>query len=293
MGVAQNRLDSFRLFGDVRIVVDRPEKMKRNKSRMLVLYALPNGNSIEWTMGKRIQPGEDWHFDIQHIAAQTSFVREQMKDREVIVVYLENNQRSWPAWKKAHTDFTDLIPGIVNTLSQRYGNRKTRICLTAHSGGGIFIFGYLQAQQSIPPAIERICFIDANYGYDSSYAPALRHWMEQVPAATLLNFAYNDSVALYNGKPLVTPTGGTWYRSQRMMEDLGPMQLIRSDSLLVYEDRKRKQAHFLRTNPERRIYHTQQVERNGFIHSLLYGTPYEDRGYRYYVGRAYTDYLKK
>ncbi len=290
---AQSRIDSFRLFGDVRVTADLPEGLKPGRPRMLVLYALPNGNSTEWTRGKKPKAGDDWHFDIQHIEAQTAFVRSAMKDRDIIVVYLESNAKSWPAWKKQHTDHPVLIPAIVDHIKKRYGNNRTKVCLSAHSGGGSFIFGYLQAVAVIPRWVERISFLDANYGYDSSYAPKLVRWMERNPRSTFLTFAYNDSVALYNDKPLVSPTGGTWYRSHRMMEDLRPVALVRSDSLLFYEGRNRQLAFFLRTNPDRKIYHTQQVEYNGFIHTLLYRTAYEHQGYQYYEARAYTRFLNE
>jgi hypothetical protein len=49
------------------------------KPTKLILYALPNGNTIEQTMGTPIEPGEDWHFDIQHIAAQMRWLRAHVK----------------------------------------------------------------------------------------------------------------------------------------------------------------------------------------------------------------------
>jgi len=36
---------------------------------VIILYALPNGNTTEHTMGKKKVEGDDWHFDIQHIKA--------------------------------------------------------------------------------------------------------------------------------------------------------------------------------------------------------------------------------
>jgi cobalamin biosynthesis Mg chelatase CobN len=45
-------------------------------------------------------------------------------------------------------------------------------------------------------------------------------------------------------------------------------------------------------NPERKVMHTQQVELNGFIHSVLIGTKEENNGYRYFKQRSYTDYIQ-
>jgi hypothetical protein len=60
---------------DVILSINAPEKFNKKGKTYLVLFALPNGNSIEWTKGKKMKPGDDWHFDIQHIAAQTRLVR--------------------------------------------------------------------------------------------------------------------------------------------------------------------------------------------------------------------------
>ncbi len=48
----------------------------------------------------------------------------------------------------------------------------------------------------------------------------------------------------------------------------------------------------LHDNPERLILHTVQVERNGFIHSMLCGTALENAGYAYFGARAYTNWIR-
>ena len=70
------------------------------------------------------------------------------------------------------------------------------------------------------------------------------------------------------------------------------MNEARNDSLLVYEDHKKRIGFFFKTNPAQKIYHTQQVELNGFIHSVLFGTVNENRGYRYFGPRAYNRFIR-
>jgi hypothetical protein len=48
----------------------------------------------------------------------------------------------------------------------------------------------------------------------------------------------------------------------------------------------------LKENPERKIFHTVQVERNGFIQALLAGTADEGKGYEYFGERAYTNWIQ-
>ena len=48
----------------------------------------------------------------------------------------------------------------------------------------------------------------------------------------------------------------------------------------------------LKENPDRKIFHTVQVERNGFIHSILSGTADEGKGYEYFGPRAYAQWIR-
>jgi hypothetical protein len=68
---------------------------------------------------KENETGDDWHFDIQHIAAQTRFVRNLDKKNNYIVVYLMANQKSWPTWKRT-MKLKVKIKNIVDSLSDRF-----------------------------------------------------------------------------------------------------------------------------------------------------------------------------
>jgi hypothetical protein len=48
----------------------------------------------------------------------------------------------------------------------------------------------------------------------------------------------------------------------------------------------------LKENPEKQIFHTVQVERNGFIHSVVSGTHNEGKGYEYFGPRAYSKWIQ-
>jgi hypothetical protein len=49
----------------VTININAPLHFRKKGKTYLIFFASPNGNSIEWTKGKKMQPGDDWHFDIQ------------------------------------------------------------------------------------------------------------------------------------------------------------------------------------------------------------------------------------
>jgi hypothetical protein len=51
-------------------------------------------------MGKLLKEGDDWHYDIQHIKAQTKFVRNKLTSENIVVVYLENKFKSYYSGRK-------------------------------------------------------------------------------------------------------------------------------------------------------------------------------------------------
>ena len=279
-----------------RILINAPlNGFGGNNRVLLVFYALPNGNTIEQTFGKKLNPGDDWHFNIQHIGAQTRFLREILKKQTIVVAYVESNQKSWPAWKAATPDYKDQVKKIVSDVRSVFSAWNPEIVLNGHSGGGRFIFSYLDAFENIPDEVVRIAFLDSDYGYeDTTYGVKIVDWLKSGKNRHLCTLAYNDSVVLYNGKPLVSPTGGTWYRSRLMLKYLSEhfrFRQLKNDSLIWHQALNGRIEILLRPNPDGKIFHTVQVERNGFIHSMLSGTKYEQNGYTYYGKRAYSEHI--
>lgn len=283
---------NFRIYQDVRIYINAPSTAKFDPTKRtgLVFYPLPNGNTIEQTAGKLISEGDDWHFNIQHIAAQTRFLRQKIENYNLVVVYLEVSQRSWPAWKNQYPDYAVKIKSIVDSVKSIFQNYDPFIMLSGHSGGGRFLFSYLDNFETIPNDVERICFLDSNYGHEEIYGMKITEWLNKSGKNHLCVLAYNDSIALYNGEPFVSPTGGTWYRSKMLKRDLSKSFnfITEEDTAFIrhYALNNRVQV-LLKKNPNRKIFHTYQVERNGFIHSILSGTEYENSNYKYYGQRAY------
>jgi hypothetical protein len=280
-----------------RILINAPSSgFGKNDKVLLVFYALPNGNTIEQTFGKlRRDTTIDWHFDIQHIGAQTRFLRQRLNKQTIVVVYLETKQKSWPMWVANTPDSIRTLKTIVDDISAMFAKWNPEIVLNGHSGGGRFIFTYIDAVKDIPDNIVRIAFLDSNYGYEDTLSgPKLARWLKSGKEKYLCTLAYNDSVVIYNGKQLVSPTGGTWYRSKMMQQYLSGSYRFRKkdkDSVILNKTFGRKIEIILRTNPEGKIFHTVQVERNGFIHSMVSGTRYENKGYTYFGKRAYTSFI--
>jgi len=102
----------------VRAVVNTPGDFDPNRPTLLIFYTCPNGNSIEHTYGCKLEPGMDWHYDIQHIAAQVRKLRQLDRDENIVVAVLEADKKSWPAWRIARPDNGKIIRGIVDAIAK-------------------------------------------------------------------------------------------------------------------------------------------------------------------------------
>lgn len=287
----------FTFSPEVRIQINAPgdTSFDINKPTGLVFFALPNGNTMEQTIGKKLSAGDDWHFDIQHIGAQTRFLRGKIKDYNLIVVYLQTDQKSWPSWRSKHPDNALLVRNIIDSVLNIFKACNPFVVLTGHSGGGSFTFSFMNARDSIPDYVKRISFLDSDYNYDDTYGEKLARWLKSSENHFLSVIAYNDSIALYNGKPFVSATGGTWYRTKMMQRYLSKFFnfTVESDTAFIkYTALNGRIKIILKENPGRQIFHTVQVELNGFIQGIVSGTPYEAMGYSYFGPRAYTDFIQ-
>ncbi len=279
----------------VRILVNAPspEQFSSKKKVKLVFYGLPNGNTIEQTLGRTMRPGDDWHFDIQHIAAQARFLRERLADETLVVACLENSLKSWPAWRKKNGDAA--IPDLLEAVKKPFAGYPTETVLSGHSGGGSLLFGWMNAVPKIPDDVGRIAFLDANYAYDTAlHRDKLTAWPQASDRRRLVVLAYHDDIALLNGKTFVSAAGGTWGRSHQMLKDFARTFPITDRVTPDWENHEALDGRvkfFLRKNPEKKVLHTVQVERNGFIHTLVTGTPLENQGYEYFGERAYRKFV--
>jgi len=280
----------------VRVLINAPatEPLSTPKKMSLVFYGLPNGNTIEQTVGKRTTTNDDWHFNIQHIGAQTRFLRALLTNETIVVAYLENSLKSWPAWRRQHGD--KAVLEIFEQVRDRFRESKPRIVLSGHSGGGSFVFGYLNSVEKIPEEVGRISFLDSNYGYETAlHRDKLANWLQESDQRYLTVLAYHDDIALLNGKTFVSASGGTWGRSHLMKKDFDPLFQFSeniSPEFKNYFSLNRRLQFLLKENPEKKIFHTVQVEKNGFIHCMLAGTALENHGYAYFGDPAYTQWIQ-
>ncbi len=286
---------------DVRVHINAPsaDAFDPKRPTRLVLFALPNGNSIEWTVGCKMADGLDWHFDIQHIGAQIRRVREVATDCNWIVAYLESGQKSWPRWCAEHPDAETRIRRLVDDLRKRFDSAhltgELTIDLTCHSGGGRFVLAFIDAADRIPDWVGRIVFLDANYGYsDARHADKLIDWLTR-GRHVLCVTAYDDREMTYNGKPLVGPDGGTYRRTMEMIARIGrqiPLTERDEGAFVRHRGLDGRVEVLIPKNPEQQILHTVMVERNGLIHALTLAGPWENKAGPFWSERAYTQWIQ-
>ncbi|NWF88027.1 MAG: hypothetical protein HXY50_01040 [Ignavibacteriaceae bacterium] len=292
------RILNLRFEPEISVQINAPSKENYDstKKSLLIFYALPNGNSIEWTIGKESKPGDDWHFDIQHIGAQTRFLREYYKEANIIIAYLLTDSKSWPAWRRKTADADLIIKSIVNSAANLFNPLEIKLVLSGHSGGGSFIFGFLNSVKKIPEIVERITFLDSNYGYEDSlkHGDKIIDWLKDSEDHFLSVIAYDDRDVKINGKNVVSPTGGTYYRSKLMKARLEKDFQFADESdssFTIYKALNGRVQFNLKENPNAEIFHTVLVERNGFIQSILSGTEYEGKKYKFWGERCYEQWI--
>ena len=285
------------LYPGVTATIVAPAHVDTRERVDLILYALPNGNSTAQTIGRKLADGVDWHYDIQHIGAQTRALR-TLGLPQAIVVYLEADTKSWPQWRQVHgyDKANARIVEIVDQIRTAIGSPPhLSVTLTGHSGGGSFMFGFIEGQDSLPSWLERIAFLDANYNFDYRHGEKLVKWLRGNPKNTLVVLAYDDRNIMLDGKKVVSDSGGTWRASERMMNYLREPFEFTTDTLGEFRRFHSSQIEvLLHPNPENKILHTVMIgEMNGYMHAMLVRRPSYDRGdVLLKSSRAYTQWVE-
>jgi hypothetical protein len=268
----------------------------RQQVRVL-LYALPNGNTIEQTLGCKMTPGLDWHYDIQHVAAQVRMLRELNPNERLVLVCAEAGGLSWPTWRSSRIDGNERIRRLLDDWRMQFGGKEARVTLTGHSGGGSFIFGAIEGGEEIPPYIDRIAILDANYAFDDAkHTDKLVRWLSGDVSRRLVVLAYDDRNIELNGKKVVGPDGGTFRATQRMVEALKPhfaLEESQSGPFTEYSGLDGRVRFYVHPNPQNKILHTALVgDMNGLAHAQTLGTAAEGKWGQFGGPRAFTKFIQ-
>jgi hypothetical protein len=291
------------LDGGVRLLLDA-ESFDPARPTTLLIYATPNGNTAEQTLGGSGQ-GIDWRFDIQHIGAQVRRWREIEPRRNIVVAIVQAPAKSWPAFRKEHGDADGprRVRAIVAQLAGRFGGVKAKVILSGHSGGGSFLFSYLDGADEIVPKdppvdVQRIVFLDANYSYSdaSSHGDKLLAWLRANADRRLVVIAYDDREIILDGKKVVGPEGGTWRASGRMLARFRKELEVtesRVEPFQRFSALGGRIRFYLHLNPQNKILHTALVgEMNGLLQGVTVGTDLENAWGTFGGPRAYERWIR-
>ncbi len=283
----------------VRVLLNASENFDLARPTELILFATPNGNTIEQTLGSAMAVGTDWHFDIQHIAAQTRRLRQITPEKNIVLACLQTDGRSWPAWRQKYGDNAVRIRAMVDGIKSHFAGAPLHITLTCHSGGGSFLFGFLNGGETIPDDIDRIAFLDANYSYSDTdhHGDKLLAWLRKDTAHHLDIIAYDDRNIILDGKKVVGPDGGTFRATGRMVGFFRKEGLALTEShdgdFTVTTGLGGQILFRVHGNPQNKILHTVLVgEMNGLLAAMTSGTSKVTAWGKRGGPRAYTDWVQ-
>ena len=274
-----------------------PARLDTRERIDLIIYALPNGNSTAQTIGRKLAEGVDWHYDIQHIGAQSRALRTRGYS-QAIVAYLEADSKSWPAWRRTrgYEKANSRIVEIVDEIRGAIGDPSNlSVTLAGHSGGGSFMFGFIEARDALPVWLERIVFLDANYNFEKQHGDKLVEWLFRDKRNTLVSLAYDDREIMVDGKKVVSETGGTWRASQRIVNYVKTWFPFNSDKLGEFLRYRNEQVEILfHPNLENRILHTAMIgDMNGYMHAMMLRRPgYENEDGILKSARVYEQWVE-
>jgi hypothetical protein len=263
----------------VRVVLVTAPAEPRFVRRRLILFATPNGNTLEQTLGCKWQEGMDWRFDIQHVAAQVRKFRSIDPSYETVLAVVQAPQLSWPEFRKTTQNANHWIRILVESLQAQTSADET--VLACHSGGGSFLWGWMNAHETLPNTVSRIIFLDANYSYsdEDHHGDKMLKWLNVDGSHRLEVLAYDDREITLDGKKVIGDDGGTFRATHRMIERFQKdMNLaIRRDGDFQFTESMTRNVQFMvHGNPNNEILHTKIVgEMNGLLYALTAGSPFE------------------
>ncbi|WP_417396967.1 hypothetical protein [Gimesia chilikensis] len=261
------------------IVAPLPRRIAVEKPTRVVFFATPNGNTIEQTLGCQKQEGHDWHFEIQQIAAQHRQWQAWNPRENLILVCLEAEGLSWPRWRARHSDNPVLIQNIIRSILSEIPLKTPRLTLACHSGGGSFMWGFLNGAEQISEQVDRFLFLDANYSFSvaDQHGQKFLNWLQGDEKRCLIVICYDDRNVLFQGKKVIGPTGGTYRATGRMRDRFArelKFQETHSGDLQIASALNGRLTLITHLNPQNRILHTALVgDMNGYLYGMTVNTP--------------------
>lgn len=261
---------------DGRRYTNVPARVAGAAAPEIVVYATPNGNTIEQTLGRQRVADESFRYDIQHVLAQVRLYRKEVPERTVALVVVEAPDLSWPTWRQAHTDAPARAAAMMKTIGDTLPG--ARLSLVSHSGGGALTFALLNHAPALPDAVERIAFLDSHYAFEpgEEHGKKLAAWIRASRTHHLVALAYDDRKIRLHGKRVVKPGGGSFNATFRMIQALAdehlPVRESREGAFRRFVGEDGRVELRVHPNPKNVILHSALVsDDNGLLFALARG----------------------
>lgn len=243
------------------------------RPREVLVYATPNGNTLEQTLGRGRHEDESFRYDIQHVLAQTRLYRKLVPERDVILVVLEAPGLSWPQWVRSHADAPSRAVAKLAQIAPMAPDAP--LVLASHSGGGSFAFAVIDGYKKLPQRLERLIFLDSDYAFEekSGHGGKLAEWLAGDTRHVLSVVAYDDRNIRLHGRRVVSKKGGSYRATERMLKALGARKIaFVRDTVGPFVRTRGKDGRVdvrVHPNPKNVILHSALVsDENGLVSSL-------------------------
>lgn len=282
--------------------INKPGNFDTNKPTRIIMYALPAGNTVPQTVGRVKEAGQDFHYGIQHVGAQTRYLREKITDQNIVIAYVQGPRGTLNSWVDTHKNNSpELLASLVEDVKNKVGAPNADVSLSSHSNGGKFETEYIKHFENIPDEVKRISFLDSINTVDiERNGQKIIEWLERNNDHKFNVISYDDREALYHGKPF--PGQGSSYKKTMAMIDHFQRNGITlkpegRSGYTLYSGMNGKIQIILLDNPTRTaILHSEPVLRNGVIVSETSNDKYQDiaefngeQVFASYIQKGHTD----
>lgn len=274
--------------------VNKPANFDASKKTRVIMYGLPLGNSIEQTIGRIKEEGQDWHYNIQDIGAQVRLLREKHPEENIVVAYLQGPEKSLNQWRKKHANSPELFASLIDDVKGRVGAPNAEISIAGHSAGGGFQREIIEHYATIPDNMKRLNFLDSFHFLNvQQHGPKILTWLKAGNDHRLSVISYEDDKAKmeFQGK------GSSIARAQELVQffrtngvELSQEEVGGDNGYTLYKGMSGQVNIIVMHNPTGAILHTETVHRNGLIVAETGTTSdFNKISFAQYIQKGHTD----
>lgn len=278
----------------LRVHINVPGNYDKKKPSRVVVFALPAGNTIEQTIGAKKKEGQDWHYEIQQIAAQTRKLRETSPEENIVIAYVEAPKLNPPAWHKDQAGRGQIFGQLAEDVKSKIGAPNATIDISSHSAGRNLVGSYIDENPEIPNDVKRLSYLDSNHSFNAARSEKMIAWLKTAQDHYLTVISYDDRNVMLDGKPVPGAVG--YARTLEMVEQFQKQGVDltkeQKNGYIHYTGLKGQVNILIMDNPANKILHTETVFRNGFIYGETAGSPLDGKAGQFNTPITFGQYIQ-